>query len=75
MGAIKMEYVTIYSFQAMGKIEAGETVYMLDRERHAVFCVNDLSVYEFIAVLKADSDNSARFEFWYEQEVKVNAEL
>ena len=71
----KREYVTIFSFQAMSEIEAGETVYMLDRERRAVFCVNDLSVYEFMAVLKADNEDSARFEFWYEAEVKENAEL
>jgi hypothetical protein len=69
------KYVTIYSFQAMNKIEVGETVYMLDRDRHAVFCVNDLSVYEFMAVLKADAENSERFEFWHEQEVDENAEL
>ena len=71
-----VKYEPIFSFQAQNMIEEGKTVYMLDRERHAVFCVNDLSVYEFITVLKADSSEyCSRFDFWYEKEVEENAEL
>ena len=68
-----VKYNSVYSFQVQSMIEEGKTVYMLDRERHAVFCVNDLSVYEFITVLKADSgEHCSRFDFWYEKEVEAD---
>lgn len=58
------KYVKVYSFEAMDKVAEGKAVYMLDKKRLEVSCVNGLSVSKFAEVMNA-KDATGRYDFWY----------
>ena len=61
------KYVKVYSFELIKRIEEGKKVYMLDRSRSEVGCVNGMSVGEFVN-LRSDLDEDGRYDFWYIEE-------
>ena len=71
-----MKYQTLYSFEVMSTIEDGQKVYMLDRKYIVCANVSNLTVEEFVEVLKQAEKERNRFEFWTvieETEEKENA--
>lgn len=69
-----MIFEPIYSFQAFSAVEKGETVYVLDRKTKKISNVADLTVGEFVEVLKKAEEERTRFEFWKDTEENENAE-
>jgi hypothetical protein len=69
-----MIFEHIYSFQAFSAVEEGETVYFLDKKIKKIFNVADLTVGEFVEVLKKAEEEKTRFEFWKDMEENENAE-
>lgn len=69
-----MTYKTIYHFLVLDEIKKGETVYCLDRKAREVYCVNELTVNDTVAMLNAEGIKPDRFEYWVEKkEEKENA--
>lgn len=68
-----MKFESIYSFQAFGVIEDGETVYVMDRKTKKVTNASNMKVGEFAEVLKTARADEKRFEFWIEKEETENA--
>ena len=63
-------YKSIYPFEVLDYIKAGETVYMLDRDTNEVLEVNSREVGEFAEVLKFDNETK-RYDFWIEETKKA----
>jgi len=70
----KMTYKTIYHFLVLDEIKDGKTVYCLDRKEKQVYCVNELTVNDTVAMINANDTEPDRFEYWIEEkEEKENA--
>jgi hypothetical protein len=65
-----MKYIQVYSFEAMDMVGIGEKVYLLDRQKCTVTCVNDMTVRELAEVCR-ENKADGRFEFWYVREGEV----
>ena len=61
-----MKYEIIYSFEVIGAIEKGQTVFVLDRKYKEVANVSSLLVNELIEILNQKEKEHSRFEFWTE---------
>lgn len=64
------KYKEVYSWNVLDEIEAGKTVYMLDKECSVTIAINSMTVWtalKWIAAAKKDHD---RFYFWYVEEVE-----
>lgn len=68
------KYVKIFTFDAMEKISEGKTVYVVDRKRREVFCVNEMTMGDFAEMVNAKGD-SGRLDFWYENEEETNGAI
>lgn len=68
-----MEYKSIYSFEVTEKIYNGKQVFVVDKKDCKVYSVNDMSVSEFMQLIKGEGKTN-RYAFWYE-EVTEDAEL
>ena len=56
-------YKIIYPFEVVETCLAGIDVFLLDREKNAVFFVNTMRIVELAEILGL-KDTSNRFEFW-----------
>ena len=63
---MKLKYEDIYSFQVIGKLQAGESVYMVDKKSLTCGLVGDMTVYQLIGVLEEAEKQTGRFCFWIE---------
>ena len=70
-----MKYQTLYSFEVLKTIEDGQKVYMLDRKYVVNANVSNLTVEEFVEVLKQDEKERNRFEFWTEFEEEEQSDV
>ena len=68
------KYTGIYEFQVIAKVIDGKSVYMLDRKRRNIECVNGMTLNNIAEVLKEENKNG-RFEFWIVEDVEENGEL
>lgn len=69
---VKEEYYSVSPFFVFDEIKKGKTVYCLDKKERLIMTVNTLRA-EFAASLIVEAENNSnRFVFWYEKEVKEN---
>ena len=66
-------YKDIYGFQAMGEIRTGKDVYVIDRERREIYCMNTMCVADFVKVVNSDNSND-RFSFYVVEETEETNE-
>ena len=57
-------YKIVYPFEVIEKMKNAEEVYMLDREKLAVECVENMEVGALASVLSKAEKEPNRFEFW-----------
>jgi hypothetical protein len=69
-----MNYKSVYSCWLYDEVKSGKKVYALDRKFKKVSLVNDLTIDQLVAVINSDEAEPSRYEFWYEEEVKVTEE-
>jgi hypothetical protein len=67
-----MKFHDMYTFQVFGAVEDGETVYIFDKKSKECVRATDLTVGEFVEVLRMAEDEKGRFVIWRE-EVEENA--
>lgn len=61
MKTMQYKYINIYSFDVMGEIENGNTVYVVDKRKAEIFVANTAMAKD---VAKATKDRTGRFEFF-----------
>lgn len=66
-----MKYKTVYSFDVFAEVTKGRTIWMLDRKRYLVLCVNEMSMGDFADITK--SAEPEQLEFWYEVKEEKDA--
>jgi hypothetical protein len=69
-----MNYKSVYAYWLFDEIKSGKKVYALDRKFRKVSLVNDLTIDQVVAVINSAEAEPSRYEFWYEEEVKVTEE-
>lgn len=69
-----MNYNSVYAYWLFEEVKSGKKVYALDRKFKKVSLVNDLTVDQLLAVMNSAEAEPSRYEFWYEEEVKVTEE-
>ena len=56
-------YKDIYGFRSMDEIRTGKDVYVIDRERREIYCMNTMCVADFVKVVNSDNSDD-RFSFY-----------
>lgn len=65
-------FENVYSWSVIDEIKNGRLVYCLDREEQKVFCVNDIPVENYVAILKyCREEDTNRYLFWYENHNEI----
>jgi hypothetical protein len=57
------KYIKVYPWEVMKRIEQGQVVYMLDRQRADVYTFNSLTVSVGATILR-EKDEEGRYDFW-----------
>ena len=58
-------YNTIYRFEVLEKITAGERVWVTDRQNKSVALLNDMDVASAVKIVNTEN-KTRRYEFWVE---------
>lgn len=72
-----MKYITVSPFWVFEDIEKGRVIYVVDKQAKECFILNDLDVATAVLLVKDAKAHSDKYDFWYEEEIKVtdDAEL
>ena len=66
-----MVFKTLYDFNVLDEINAGNKVYMIDRLAGDISVVNDMSVREYASFVNRDNADN-RIEFYVSEKEKEN---
>lgn len=67
-------YKGIYSFQVLEALVNGADVKLTDRETLECFKASALTMEEFAEILRDVKENPTRYDFWVEEEQKIEAD-
>ena len=65
---------TVYPWNIIDKIKEGKLVYCLDKEEQRIFCVNDMPVENYVAILEKCNAEETRYTFWLENHIEEKTE-